>query len=57
MKGKKELYYQLYLLSLSVEDLKRLYCAKLFYGDSELQEKLKLIHQELDYRRVIRKEV
>lgn len=56
MKGSKELYYQLYLLSLSLEQLEKLYCHKLFYGDTNLYEKLKLIHQEIDYRKVIKGE-
>ena len=56
MKGSKELYYQLYLLSLSVEQLKSLYCSILYDNESNLEEKLKLIHQEIDYRKVIKGE-
>ena len=56
MKGSKELYFQLYLLTLSVDQLKKLYCSILYDGENNLEEKLKLIHQELDYRKVIKGE-
>ena len=56
MKGSKELYYQLYLLTLTDEQLKRLYCSILYDNESNLEEKLKLIHQEIDYRKVIKGE-
>ena len=44
--------YRLYLSSLSFENLIILYGCKCFYGDTNLEEKLRLIFEEIERRRV-----
>lgn len=44
--------YRLYLSSLSFEDLIILYGYKCFYGDTNLEEKLRLIIEEIERKRV-----